>query len=159
MGTKPIRLRALQCLALWMLLSLAPLCFGEMAPALVVRLLNAKDRHPVPGQLITLHLRFGKAAGAEHDLVFMLPTDSNGEVRFFMPEITPENLEVAVTLKDISLHCPAHVLTRTETVMRDGLIVPARSRGPNSSAIQAAPGEIVLVARPPNLLKKMIDNY
>jgi hypothetical protein len=159
MGTKPIRLRALHCLALWMVLSLGPFCFGEMPHPLVVRVLNGRDGQRLAGQLVTLHLSFGKASGVEHNLVLVYQTDSNGEVRVPMPEITPENLDVAVTLKANDLHCPRHVFTRIETVMREGLMVASHSRTRNPSTMQAAPGEIVFVARPPGILEKMLYDY
>src|ERR1700692_3105551 len=157
MGTKPTRLLPVDCLALWMLL-FGSLCFGQVAHPIIVRVLNGKDSTPIAGQIVIMHLRVGKASGDEHDIIVHYQTDSHGEVQI-LSELAPENLDVMVSLQGNNLHCPRHVLVKTSTVIREGLMVASHGRGLNSSTIQAAPGEIVFVARPLSALEKVVYGY
>jgi hypothetical protein len=151
MANRQIFLRAVQSLALLLVLCLCPLCFGE---SVVVQVLHGRDGTPVPDQLVTMQLRFANATSV---MALNSRTDSNGEAHFRLPPATPETLEVEVNFAPNALHCSCRVLANTETVMREGLIVAGRTRGYKlSSPIQATPGHIVFVARPAVLLEKVL---
>jgi hypothetical protein len=149
MAIQPILLRPLHCLAIFLVLCLGPLCFGE---SVVVQVLNGRDGKPVPD--VTLQLRF---ANATNTMVMNFRTDSNGEARFQLPQATPESLKVEVAFTSSGLHCPCRVLADAETVMRQGLTVARRARGSKLFApIQPAPGHIVFVARPVGRLESIL---
>jgi hypothetical protein len=158
MATNRNRFRVLKCLAIWMVLSFASMCFGE---SVVIQVLSRKDGQPLSGKVVTMEFRYAKTAGRENqDIALNLRTDSNGEVEFQMPSARPEFLAVLVDLNPSGLHCSCRVLASTETVLREGLTVADRTRAANTSApVQSAPGHILFVARPPTLLEKVIYGY
>jgi hypothetical protein len=147
-------LRPLNCLALFLVLCLGPLCFGE---SVVVQVLNGMDGTPVRDQFVTMQLR---NASAKTVMALNSRTDSNGKAHFLLPQTTPESLNVEVQLSAPALHCTCQTLVKTEAVIREGLVVSRRIRNSRLSApIQPAPGHIVFVARPSSLLEKVLFDY
>src|SRR5208282_1693342 len=142
MANQPILARPLNCLALFLVLCLAPLCFGE---SVIVQVLG-KDGQPIPNQDVTFGFRHEKLSPP---VVRTERTDRNGEARIVLPQLKPKTLDVEVnfTLSDMRCSCRAHA--DTETVLREGLQIVSRSRGFRSPAPDhPTPGHIVFVARP-----------
>jgi hypothetical protein len=150
-----IILPAVKCLALLLVLSLAPLCFGE---SVVVEVLNGGNGQPVPGQVVTMSFHYAKVEGAkDHVVVVSRSTGEDGAALFAMPSGGPEILEIAVNLKAAFLHCSCRAVTSTESVTREGLMLSSRILGSKSSVpTPQKPGHVIFVARPAKLFEKVL---
>ena len=155
MAKPSVMLRAGKCLALAIVLCLAPACFGELV---VIKVLNGANGAGVANQLVTVQLRYAKSSGKRNDIQISR-TDSDGELRFLVRDIRPESLEVNVQVEEKGLRCSCRVKTEPETVLRKGLVVSRGSLRKTAPAVEAQPAEIVFIARPSGFLEKMMYEY
>ena len=132
------------CLAWLCFLWIGPLSFAQL---ITIRVINAKNGHPLPKRHIMvrlLHEKSGKG-GLQYDALLQLKTDVHGEARFTLPEPAPTHFSALVRLSS-HWRCGCLALVATQEVIKKGL---AKGQGSTGATIPVAtePGEISFAAR------------
>ena len=155
MAKQRMLLHAGKCLALALVLCIAPLCFGEIV---VVKVVHGDSRGPVVNQLTTMELHYENPTPENHDRMLNRRTDADGEVRFELPASKPDSLGFQVDFNERGFKCPGRVLVDSATLMQKGLVVAHHTRK-NSSSFEAHPGYDLFVASPSSRLEKILLDY
>lgn len=142
-GINPLSQIAMVRTVVWVfILLLYPVCFGQKV---TVRVINAKNGHPLPKQTVFVQFLYEQPPAASSPV--QVQTDGTGRAQFTIPEPQPEHLNVRVALTSEHWHCACWVMTDTEKVIRNGLVQTDRLNSP-SAQVNAEAGEIVFIARP-----------
>lgn len=145
--------RYLVCvLALWS----GPFCFACRGQAVTIRLINANDGRPLQKQPVSVTLFYGKGEKSPASLTF--ETDLNGEVHFDLLRPAPERLSAQVRLTSEHWRCGCGVVIPTKTLVEEGVIgpLPGGQSGLSTAPINAAPGQILFVARPLSFWERLL---
>jgi hypothetical protein len=127
----------------WILL----LCTQCSAQELTVRVLNAKNRQPLPKQTVTVQYLNEKPPGASAPVT--LKTDDHGEARFSVPSPLPATVNVMVSLTSEHWNCGCWVMAETAKVLHDGVAGPLPSvNTKNVESFRPEPAEVVILASP-----------
>jgi hypothetical protein len=147
----------LQGLVCVLLLTLGPLCFGQVV---TIRVINAADGHPLQKQQVSVSLLYekGERTPPKYDANLSLETDVNGEAHFPLPEPAPTHLSAQVRLPSEHWRCGCGVLAATEDVIQKGIVGPLPGAEPKKSAapLKGTPGEILFVARPLSFFERLL---
>lgn len=146
--------RYLRHLVWFLTLCLSTSSFGQ---AMAIRIIDARNRHPLPKQQVFLSLLYEKTGtnptkdGTPH----YLETDANGEAHFILPKPAPAHLGIQVRLTSKYWHCACVALVTTQDVVNRGIVQPYE---PKASAIplQVEPGEVLFVIRPFTFLEHLL---
>jgi hypothetical protein len=132
-------------------------CFGQ---TVIIRLVNVTNESPVRNRYIYISGITGKVLSEQEERRKLLTkpmspelrliTDANGEVRFELPEPSPDYFYVRAVLSIPNWDCTCVVRVSTEEVMYKGLMAgsPYAERTPAKKSIQPKPGEILFCLRP-----------
>jgi hypothetical protein len=143
-------MRYFRCLVWLCLLWIGPPSFGQV---ITIRVINAKNGHPLPKKHIMVSLRDEKnEKGSSH---LQLETDVRGEARFTLPEPIPTRLSVVVLLKSRSWRCGCSALVATEDVVQKGA-VEGQNVFRTATSVRAEPGQIVFIARRLPFLEQLL---
>jgi hypothetical protein len=159
MATDRILLRALKGLAFLMVLSLAPLSFGQ---SVVVRILNVRDGQGIANRPVEVRLFYAKTAyDNSYNVVQHYETDAQGKVTVPMPLFNgPATIDVAIDVAPQTWHCSCHVFAKTDTVLKKGITATSGIRASRSAvAVERKPGSIVFLARPASFLEKAMYKF
>jgi hypothetical protein len=143
-------MRYFRCLAWLCLLWVGPVSLGQV---ITIRVINAKNGHPLPKKHIMVSLRDEKnEKGSSH---MQLETDVYGEARFTLPEPVPSRLSAVVLLKSRSWRCGCWAFGATQDVVQKG-VVEGQNWIRTSMPIRAEPGQIVFIARRLPFLEQLL---
>ena len=130
-------------------------CFGQ---AMRIRIINARNGHPLPKQQVFLSLLYEKNGkhpttdGPPHHL----ETDAKGEAHFILPEPAPAHLGVQVRLTSEYWHCACVALVTTQDVVEKGIAQPYEPTAASAIPLQVKPGEVLFVVRPFTFLEHLL---
>jgi hypothetical protein len=133
-------MRYFRCLAWLCLLWVGPVSLGQV---ITIRVINAKNGHPLPKKHIMVFLHDEKnEKGSSH---LQLETDAYGAARFTLPDPVPIHFSALVRLSS-HWRCGCLALVATQEVIQKGL---AKGQGSTGATIPVAtePGEISFAAR------------
>ena len=142
----------------WVLLaSMGSICSGQV---IKIRVLDIKNTHPLANLHVSLSLLYakGEKAPATHDGVLDAKTDASGEAHFGLLEPAPVLISAFVELPSDLWRCGCSVPMRTQDVVDKGAVGPRppKSSGKPAKLVRAAPGEIVLLVRPPTMVERIL---
>jgi hypothetical protein len=124
------------------------------AQVITIRVINAKNGHPLPKKRIKVSLRDEKnEKGSSH---LQLETDVRGEARFALPDPVPTRLSAVVLLKSRSWQCRCSVFVATQDAVRKGAVAGQNLMSP-ATPVRAEPGQIVFVAGRRPFLEELLD--
>jgi hypothetical protein len=130
-------------------------CFSQV---ITVRIINDKNGHALPGQRISVSLFYGKGETApeKYESKLSLETDANGVAQFALPQPAPAHLWVGAGLPSQYWFCSCNTraLEGTQELIEKGIV--GRLDSKSSKVPDAKPGQIVFVARPYNLLERIL---
>src|SRR5258708_6058754 len=146
-----------RCSVCVLLLCLEPFC---MAQTVTIRVINANDGRPLQNQPVSVSLLYdkGETPPAKYDANLTLQTDKDGEARFSLPVPPPAHLAVQVHVNSARWRCGCGALVATRDLIEKGIVgpvPPAESRN-STVPIKAAPGQILLVARPLSFWERLL---
>jgi hypothetical protein len=137
------------------LLGAGPCC---LAQSLTVRVVNAANRHPLPGQPVKVALFYTRDYPPAHfDEDMSATTDARGEALFQLAQPAPEQIFVQAVLPHGKWQCVCNALVVTQEITSAGIVEAADAGHPAPAGIVARPGEIVLTARPRPFWKRLFD--
>jgi len=147
--------RAIKSLVILLALSLCQPCFGD---TVTVRVINGKSGRPLSRQEVLVQFLDEKVekAPAIDSSVLRLETNPNGEATFSIPDALPETLWIRVNLTSKHWHCGCMKFAKTETVIHKGVDAEPPPQSAVSSPVQAKPGQVVFIARPPTLIERLL---
>lgn len=147
----------LRCLACIPLLWLGPAC---LAQAVTIRVINGNNGQPLQKQKVFVTLLYddGGKPPAKYDANLALETDKNGEAGFSLPLPPPAHLSAQVHVDSARWRCGCGALVATSDLIQKGILgpVPPTESRNSSVPIKAAPGQILLVARPLSLWERLM---
>jgi hypothetical protein len=140
------------------LLCLGPSC---LAQAVKVRVVNGSTERPLRKQEVSVSLYYekGEPTPAKYDADLNLQTDEKGEVRFFLPEPAPRDLDVRVAIDWSRWQCGCNLRLSTEAVIQKGIVDPAASANDwkrRPALLKPVPGEIRFVVRPLSFFERLL---
>lgn len=137
------------------LLCSAPLCLCQK---ITVRVVDAKNGHPLPRQQVSISFLDGQNRPLEHPSVLALETDAEGQASFALPEPIPAHLSVQVRLTSEHWRCGCAVLAATREILQKGSVgaEPEHTASPASGGGKAGPGQIIFFARPLGLFERLL---
>jgi hypothetical protein len=129
-------------------------CFAQV---ITVRIINDKNGHALAGQKISVSLFYGKGETApqKYDSHLSLETDANGVAQFILPQPPPAHLWVGAGLPSQYWFCSCNTraFEGTQEVIEKGI---AGRIDKSSKVPDVKPGQIIFVARPYNLLYRIL---
>jgi hypothetical protein len=143
--------RYCRCLAWLCLLWIAPV---SLAQVITIRVINAKNGHPLPRKNIMVSLRGEK--NERGPLHLQLKTDVRGEARFALPDPVPTRLSAVVRLKSRTWRCRCLAFVATQDAIQRG-IVEGQNLAGAAAPVKAEPGEIIFVARRRPFFEELCD--
>jgi hypothetical protein len=143
--------RSSLCLVSTLLVSFVPSCFAQ---TVTVRVINAKNGHPLSGQGVAISLLYhgSEKAPGGYSAHLSLKTDDNGEAHFRLPQPPPAHMAASVSIDQSRWRCACILLDSTQNVVQFG-VVQAEPSGKESSSPK--PLEILFVARPLSLFSRI----
>jgi hypothetical protein len=145
------------CCLILVLLTSSVLCDGQV---ITVRIVNAKNGHPVRKQTVSLSPLYeeGENVPANHDFDVRMETDANGQAQFNLPEPAPARLSVraGLNMDHWRCLCAAPVFVATQGVIHDG-VLEGLEFTTSANPVKAEPGQVVLVARKISLFEKLLS--
>ena len=146
--------RGLVCV---LLLLVGPLCFAQVV---TVRVVNAADGHPLQKQQVSVSLLYekGEKTPAKYEANLSGETDANGEAHFTLPEPAPPHISAQVRLTSEHWRCGCGVLAATGDVIQKGIVgpLPGGESKKAAASLKAAPGGILIVARPLSFFERLL---
>ena len=158
MDGKDSRTRHFRYLVWFLVMSVHSLC---LAQRITIRLIDVSNGRPPPNRQVSLSLLYGKneRTPAKYEAALHSKTDSSGQSEFRLPEPEPAHLSIWADVTS-SEHwwCVCSALVATRDVNEKGYVAP--QPGPwaqkEPSSAKAVPGEILFLARPWNLLERIL---
>jgi len=131
-----------------------------LAQQITIRVIDARNGHPLQKREVLLRLHYGKdeEKPAKYEPILRLSTDADGKAQFGLPEPAPEHLEAEVRIS-MNEHwwCWCVESVATGEVSQKGIV--GSRPGPwgkkSSASVTPVPGEVLFLARPFNLLERM----
>jgi len=131
-------------------------CFAQVV---TIRVVNANNGQGLRKQQVYVSLLYekGESVPEKYDANLSLLTDANGEVRFALPNPAPAHMSASVRLPEHWL-CGCGVLVTTGEVISRGIVGPGAAAGIGRPATpaKAAPGEILILARPLSFWERLL---
>ncbi len=145
------------------LVCLVPVCLASVcyAQLITIRVIDARDGHPLQKREASLRLLYGndEKTPTKYEPTLLLETDLDGEAQFRLPEPAPQHLEAWVDItSEGHWWCICTLSVVTLDVVQKGVVGPRwghRSEKPPAS-VKTVPGEILFLARPWTLLDRLL---
>ncbi len=132
------------------LLWISPCSIGQV---ITIRVINAKNGHPLPKKHIMVSLPGDKSEKRPSPV--QLETDVHGEARFTLPDSVPAKLSAVVLLRSRSWSCRCWAFVATRDVVQQG-VVEGQNLANAAGPLKAEPGQIVFVARQRPFLEQLL---
>ena len=148
-------LRYLTCL---LLLSVGPSCLAQEAK---IRVINGANGSPLPKLTVSVSFlndkKYDKEIPGHHGASLNFETDENGEAHFTFPQPRPAHFSAQVRV-DSHWHCGCGILGSTEDLVREGINgpLPVGDEKKFAAHYKAAPGEILVIARPLSFFERLL---
>ncbi len=142
--------------------SLFLLCFPSFCSAqlVTIRVIDTADGHPLQKQQISVSFLYGsnEPKPTHYDATLHLATDRQGEAHLKLPEPPPPHLSAQVHLTSEQWRCGCGVLATTQDVIQKGIVGPSPGSESKKSVVaeRAAPGEILILARPLTFFERLL---
>jgi hypothetical protein len=151
-------IRRLQFVVWSLLVSLHPLCLAQLV---TIRVIDVRNGHPVTNRQVSLSLLYAKdeKIPAKDGATLRGKTDSSGQAEFRLPEPRPPQVYAWADVTS-SEHwwCVCSVLVETQDLIQKGYVAlqPGPWANKKPSSTKAVPAEIIFLARPWNLLERIL---
>lgn len=140
-----------------LVLLVSPSCFAQ---EVVVRVVNATNGQPLGMQHVSVSLLYekGEETPARYEAILNSETDAKGDAHFTLPEPAPRHISALVRLTSEHWICGCGVVASTEDVIQKGIVgvLPTGESKKSTAALKAAPGEILIVARPLSFFERLL---
>jgi len=131
-------------------------CLGQPA---TVRVVDVHDGRPLQKEKVSVAFLYekGQKTLGEHQPNIHGETDANGELQIQIPEPEPAHISVMVHVTSEYLLCGCWVLGDTKDLIQKGIVGPPPSTKweKSDAAVKAAPGEVLVQARPMRFFERL----
>ncbi len=119
-----------------------------LAQSVTVRVINGKDKHPLPDQEVRVSLLYdkGEKAPISVNSQLTLKTDANGKTEFNLPQPPPMHLSISVLVDSSHWRCICILLDATRNIVDNGVVKTTENRKDKTLIVKA--GEVLFIARP-----------
>jgi hypothetical protein len=138
------------------ILLLSPFC---LAQTIIVRVINAKNGHPLQKQEISISIGYdkGEVAPATYEKSIAVETDIEGKAQFKLPDPPPKWLSFRIRLSSEHWHYASRATERTQELIEHGIVISVPGKPKESDVpIKAVPGEIIFPARPFTFFERLL---
>jgi len=126
-----------------------------------IRVINGANGRPLPKLAVSVSFlydkKYDKEIPANYGRSLKLETDVNGEAHFRFLQPPPTHFSARVWVDDSRWKCGCGILGSTDDLVREGVMWPVPSSEEKKSAARykAAPGEILIIARPLSFFERL----
>jgi hypothetical protein len=128
---------------------------------ITIRVLNENNGEPLEKKKVSISMFYEKGVmvPAGHPRNLVLETNVSGEVKFSLPEPVPAKLIAVVDLSKDHWQGSYMLFVNTQEVMQRGRIHSLSKSNKSVSYAKAGPGEILFLARPEKLSKRLFGIF
>ena len=149
--------RRLRPLTSVLLVLIGPVCIAQ---AIKIRVVDVRNKHPLPNLHVTLSLLFDKneKLPPNYNPVLRGETDSDGEAQFGLPQPAPAHFSTWVESPGEHWWVGGPASVETRDVIERGIVGsrPGPWSNKQVTSLKATPGEIIILARPWNLFERIL---
>jgi hypothetical protein len=126
-----------------------------------IRVVNIRNGQPLPKQRISLSLFYEKEElrPEKYDRTIRMETRINGEAQIRLPEPPPKHLYLFLKMSSKYWHYVFDIDICTQELIQHGKVGPLPDTKTASVPVEAAPGEVIFIARPYTFIERLFSPH